>query len=165
MAARMALLFALLTAIVAPIAGAKAPPYLAPKIKAPPCSHIPWYYPITVPPITVTPGTTCTWYYMDAAPVLRQHCIQSVPPDTRIQAPIDTTGKGVFSYKFTKVGTYFYQDCQFRYTMNGEIIVAAATKTPTTAKGMHKPAPPTAKKGGHKHHPPPPKKATTKTKA
>eukprot|EP00850_Spirogloea_muscicola_P010347 SM000060S19679 [mRNA] locus=s60:542032:543210:+ [translate_table: standard] len=159
MAPLAALLAALLLAVVAPLAGAaKTPPYLAPKIKVPACSHIPWYYPITVPPITVTPGTTCTWYYMDASPVLRQHCIESVPPDTRIKAPIDTTGKGVFSYKFTKVGTYFYQDCQFLYTMNGEIIVAAAR----TAKGMHKPGSTTAKKGGHKHHPPPPKRKTTK---
>eukprot|EP00850_Spirogloea_muscicola_P025157 SM002342S07993 [mRNA] locus=s2342:33:1263:+ [translate_table: standard] len=163
MAPLAALLAAVLLAVAAPLAGAaKAPPYLAPVIKAPPCSHIPWYYPITVPPITVTPGTTCTWYYMDAAPVLRQHCIQSVPPDTRIAAPIDTTGKGVFSYKFTTLGSYFYQDCQFRYTMNGEIIVAAKTPVVHKVHKKGKKAHTTTKKG-KKHHPPPPKKAT-KTK-
>eukprot|EP00850_Spirogloea_muscicola_P004753 SM000020S06103 [mRNA] locus=s20:1123230:1124000:- [translate_table: standard] len=161
-----------LCCLVADAAPPPKPPHLQPVLpKVPPCSHIPWYYPITVPAITVAPGTTCTWYYMDAAPVLRQHCVESVPPDMRIKAPVDVTGKGVFSYTFTAAGTYYYQDCVFLYTMNGVIIVKPATKPatkPSTTKGMH--TPPTkkgkkhtsTKKGKKKPNPPPPKKKAIK---
>eukprot|EP00850_Spirogloea_muscicola_P026363 SM006904S20506 [mRNA] locus=s6904:59:496:- [translate_table: standard] len=64
-----------------------------------PCSHIPWYYPVVLPVITVPVGTTCTWYYMDAT---RNLCVASMLLDTMVHAPDNLEPGDTFSFTFSK---------------------------------------------------------------
>ncbi len=83
-------------------------------------------------PMSVTPGTTVTWKNIDTV----SHYVTSGKPSDETTGSVFDSGNlikpgGTYQFTFANAGTYDYF-CSVHPWMTGQVIVAAASSTPST---------------------------------